>query len=154
MPKKSRAVKTNIAISELPQSAPSCVCFLCALQESGSGTVINRHMTCPTWALFKLEEKEMWPLQIICGILQLALSFASVVLISICWLLKTGSRRHRWIVLADITDTFSLCHGWNSQSPWAQALQDSCLSQCTPDLSHLKSLWKIILSVFSFLCWM
>lgn len=129
-----------------------------------SGDVVNRHMTFPTWALFKPEEKGMWPLQVICGILQLCINpnllfshstscpqcmcVSGVWTSAAAWVLKTDTSRHRCNTLADFAETFSLCHGLKSQSTWAQAVQASCSLQRTPDLCHLKSLWRLFYLCF------
>lgn len=167
-PRSQELSKQTLPFSKPPRSAPSRACFLCALQESRSGDVVNRHMTFPTWALFKPEEKGMWPLQVICGILQLSLSFASIPTLlfshstsctqcmcvsgvwtsAAAWVLKTDTSRHRCNTLADFAETFSLCHGLKSQSTWAQAVQDSCSLQRTPDSCHLKSLSRLFYLCF------
>lgn len=158
--------KQTLLFSELSQSAPSCACFLFALQESRRGAVVNRHMTFPTWALFKPKEKGMWPLQVICGIFQLALSLASVVLIPICCAVTACHVLHAckccvraqdrcmqtWIItLAYFRYIFIM--------PWTERpvhVSSSCtgllLIAMHPRPVSFKKL--IILPVFSFLYWM
>lgn len=46
--------------------------------------LFSRHTTSPTWALFNPEGRGMWPFLVISGILQLALSCASVVPVPVC----------------------------------------------------------------------